>query len=147
MRTIEEVSCSITEVPWVALKDCPYCGKESGIFRYDNEVIGRPQYYAECMNELCDVRPATLMKDSIAEARSIWNTRHSDAKDYGTPADLMEDEVLEKEEEQFCLPAWWESLRKKKDSLNEKIIECDVLAPDGLIEFFDLLCEKKSLTN
>lgn len=127
----------IIEIPGVALEDCPYCGKESGMFCYEGETIGL-QYYAECMNDSCDVRPATLMKDSIAEAQSIWNTRYPKT---------VKNEALEKEEEQFCLPAWWESLRKKKDSLNEKINECDVLAPDGLIEFFDLLCEKKSLTN
>ena len=135
---------NIDEVPGIALSDCPFCGEESGMFRYNNVTLGRKQYYAECMNEDCDVRPSTLLKDSIQEAADAWNIR---------PINVSEVE-LEKTEEPFCLPEWWERPGDLFDSyevsklmsLNKEIDECDVLSPEGLDKFLLLLREKKSLT-
>lgn len=135
---------SITEIPGIVLSNCPFCGEEAGMFRYDKNALGRNVYYAECMNEECDVRPSTLLKDSLEEAESAWNVR---------PVNISE-EQLEKTEEPFCLPEWWERPGDLFDSgevaklmaLNKEIDECDVLSPDGLDKFLLLLREKKLLT-
>ena len=134
----------ITEVPGIVLSDCPFCGEEAGMFRYDNDAFDRNVYYAECMNEECDVRPSTLLKNSLEEAMDAWNVRPTNA----------EFPDLEKTEEPFCLPEWWERPGDLFDSgevaklmsLNKEIDECDVLSPEGLDKFLLLLREKKFLT-
>ena len=134
----------ITKVPGIVLSDCPFCGEEAGMFRYDNDAFDRNVYYAECMNEECDVRPSTLLKNSLEEAMDAWNVRPTNA----------EFPDLEKTEEPFCLPEWWERPGDLFDSgevaklmsLNKEIDECDVLSPEGLDKFLLLLREKKFLT-
>lgn len=143
---------SITEIPGIVLSDCPFCGEEAGMFRYDNITLGCKQYYAECMNEECDVRPSTLLKDSYEEAMDAWNVRPVPHRP--TNMEGAEFPDLEKTEEPFCLPEWWERPGDLFDScevnklmsLNKEIDECDVLSPEGLDKFLLLLREKKFLT-
>jgi len=70
------------------LKECPFCHKPAILFREEmwNEshgYYGRYNYYVECSNNECGVKPKTRevhdvytdFRDAIQEAIKRWNER------------------------------------------------------------------------
>lgn len=129
----------IQEIPGVELKVCPFCGSEAAMYKYNSDVCGE-QFYVECMNEECEVRPSTLLMDTQTQASYAWNVRPVEDND----EDPFEDQFLL--EEELDLDALLEQVDQIR-AIQKKMDDCDVLTVDGLEKFLALLREKNSLTN
>ena len=63
------------------LKKCPFCG---GNAKMISTGFGMSSFYVMCVNEACNVSPATRYYHEEKEAAEAWNTREK------TPGDISE---------------------------------------------------------
>lgn len=54
------------------LKTCPFCGRDAILNKTNSD---HPEYYVQCGNSYCKVRPTTWSYPTADKAVSAWNDR------------------------------------------------------------------------